>query len=373
LANTAPARDQPTFVSTDARELVPVANKPILFHVLEALRDADIPDVTLVVHPQTSDSIREVVGDGSSWRLRVRYVELPQLGVIEALVVSLKFLGDAPVLVYSANGLLLTPLQLLCQRFEDGGLDALVSLRWGLGEPVTKPDSNHLPEPGRDLDELQLHEPAYEPVIRGTRLTQSLAEIARGKPALATAGVHIFAPSVLAAASASSPSWRGRIDLAEVIKRLAPGADTAEGRVLDTWWQFDGSSSQLLEGNRLVLDGLGNRRPRPAPIDSVIEGRVSISPSAHLESVRIRGPAIIGPGARVSDAFIGPYTSVGRRAVVHGVEIENSIVMAHAEARDLQARIAGSVIGEGAIVTRDFSLPRVLELAVARGSTAMLG
>ncbi len=350
-----------------------MANKPILFHVLEALRDADISDVALVVHPETGESIREVVGDGSSWRLTVRYTELPQLGLVEALLLTRRLLQGGPVLVYSANGILLSPLQLLCQRFHDAGLDALLSLRWGIEESTMNLGSDGLPEPRRDLDVLHLDESVSEPVLRGARLAQTLSEMARRKRTVATAGVHLFGPSVLAAAASSVPSWRGRIELAELVKRQMAGKDSAEGRVLDTWWQFDGSPSQLLDGNRLVLDGLGNRRPRAVPADSVIEGRVSVSPSAHLESVRIRGPAIIGPGARLSDAFVGPYTSVGSRAVLHGVEIENSIVMPHAEARDLQARISGSVIGEGAVVTRDFSLPRVLELAVARGSTAMLG
>lgn len=369
MANTAPALGRATFVATDAPELVPVANKPILFHVLEALRDADISDVALVVHPETGESIRDVVGDGSSWRLRVRYIELPQLGVVEALLVARKLLRGGPVLVHSASGILLSPLGDLCQRFQEAELKALVCLR----AAETHQDPDEVPDPGQEVKGLHVLESASESVLPEARLTQTLSEIARGKYGVSTAGVHLFGPSVLAAAASSTPSWRGRIELTQLVRRLASGDEKAEGLMLDTWWQFDGSARALLEGNRLVLDGLGHRRARPAPADSVIEGRVQVSPSAHLESVRIRGPAIIGPGARLSDAFIGPYTSVGRRAVLHGVEIENSVVMAHAEARDLQARIAGSVIGEGAVVTRDFSLPHVLELAVARGSTAMLG
>ncbi|MBV9049287.1 MAG: hypothetical protein JOY58_13515 [Solirubrobacterales bacterium] len=199
-----------------------------------------------------------------------------------------------------------------------------------------------------------------------------MAETADGYDSPRHDGVYIFGPSFHSAAHAAIPSWRGQLELTDVIQKLLGGGKRVEAREM-RWWAYHGLISELLDGNRLLLDRLTDQREGVSVHDNTIEGRVAISASARMECTTIRGPAIIGPGARLADAYIGPYTSVGRAALVRGAEIENSIIMAGAEVKDLATRVADSVIGEGAVVNRNFRLPRVLELAVAYGSTAMLG
>ncbi len=346
LANAPVSYGQPSFARQDATELVPVANKPILFHALEALSDADVRDVALIVDPQTGEEIREVVRDGSEWRLRVSYVPRRDLGLIDAVQAAKHVLSDSPFVVYPGNGVLLSSLDPLLRRFRRERLQALLPL--GPGEPLgagAQPTLSNVDGPPLTGD--------------GIAPTQD--------------GVCVFGSLVHAAANAVVPSWRGQLELEDVLRSMVESGQRVEARRLEGWSSYQGDAHGLLELNRLLLDRLVDHREDAYVSDSTIEGRVAISGSARVESSTIRGPVIIGPGAQVADAFIGPYTSVGRSAIVRGAEVENSIIMTGAQVKDLGARIAGSVIGEEVTVNRDFSLPRVLELAVAHGSTATLG
>jgi glucose-1-phosphate thymidylyltransferase len=345
LANARPGAGWPSFVRRRAIELVSVANEPIIFHVLDALQDIGIHDAALVVDPQAGEEIREAVRDGSSWGLRVSYIARRDLGLIDALRAAERTLGDSPFVVYPANGILIAPLQPALRHFRRARLGALLGVHGGGKAAATS----------RNGVELAL-----------TRMLD-------GHSVPIQDGVHVFGPSIHAAARAGVPSWRGRLELADVIHALLQGGERVEAKPMDAWWRYRGRAHELLEANRLLLDRLIDDRADAQVSDSTIEGRVCLSASATVESTTIRGPAIVGPGAQLADAYIGPYTSVGPEALVRGAEIENSIIMTGAAVKDVGARISDSVIGEDVIVSRDFTLPRVLELAVAHGSTAMFG
>ena len=325
LANSSPGPELPSFACHQAPELVSVADKPILYHALEAIRDAGMTEVALIVHPQSGEAVREAVGDGSEWALRACYVPSLNPGVLDSVQAAAQVLGRSPVVVYPGNGILMAPLRPMMRRFQRAHLQALLPLR-AVERHSDSPDS----------------------------------------------GIYVFGKSVNYAARSTDRSWRGQLEVSDVIATLLRENRSVEARPMADWWSYHGHRDELLEANRLVLDRLLDSRNGSSIKDSTLEGRIAISASARIESSTVRGPSVIGPGARLIDAHIGPYTTVGRLATVCGAEVENSIIMAGAIVEDLGSRISRSVIGENAILNRDFSMRRVLELAVAHGSTATL-
>jgi len=323
LANSDPVADVPNFARRRATELAPVADRPILFHVLAAMRDAGIVETALIVNSDSGEAIREAVGDGSTWGVRAHYVRCSNPGVLDCVQAARRALGGAPVVVHPGNGILMAPLRSMMRRFQRARLQALL--------------------PAADA-----------------------------QCALPDSGIYVFGRSVYEAARSTERSWRGQLELHDVVATLRNGRQGVEVRPMADWWSYHGQPEELLEANRLVLDGLSDSRQVSAIKDSVLEGRIAISASAQVESTTVRGPSLIGAGARLMDAHIGPYTTVGTLATVRGTEVENSIIMSGATVEDVGSRITRSVIGEGAIVSRDFSMRSVLEFAVAHGSIATL-
>jgi glucose-1-phosphate thymidylyltransferase len=128
------------------------------------------------------------------------------------------------------------------------------------------------------------------------------------------------------------------------------------------WWRYDGTMDNLLEGNRLALDEMTAMSDPVVGPDVRVQGKVSIDPTASVEASTIRGPAIIGAGARIREAYVGPYTCIGEHVVVEGAEIEHSIVLEGAEITYVGRRIEASIVGANATVRRDFSLPQAHRL-----------
>jgi glucose-1-phosphate thymidylyltransferase len=184
---------------------------------------------------------------------------------------------------------------------------------------------------------------------------------------LALAGVAAFTPAIFAAARAIAPSWRGRLELADAVTRLVGDGATVGAHVTDGWWACGGRPEALLEANRVVLDELVTSLEDVDLSEARVRGRVSIHPSARISSSVVRGPAIIGAGAQVYDARIGPYTSIGRDACVDGAEVEDSIVLPGALIQHLALRLEGSVIGTEAKIFRDFALPNAIRVWVGDG------
>jgi glucose-1-phosphate thymidylyltransferase len=340
LANACPDVEQPFFSRKQARELVCVANRPVLVHVLEALRDASADEVVLIVDPRNAEEIRETVGDGSGWQLTASYVPGPGLGLVDGIRAAAPVIGEGPAVACPGNGIVLGGLESLLHRFERRRLSAMVWVPGadGVGAGGAQPSAPAL---------LDFH----------------------GEPT----AICILGPEACAAALVAEPSWRGEREVTDLIRILTRAGRSVETMSGGTWWSYNGTADDLLAGNRLLLDELVADTDEANTRDSVIEGRVAISPAASVMSTMIRGPAIIGAGAVLVDAHIGPYTAIGHRALVSGVEIDDSIVMPGALVSEVGSRITGSVIGESAIVNRGNGLRGVLELAVAHGSTATVG
>ncbi|MBV8938067.1 MAG: hypothetical protein JO095_19995, partial [Alphaproteobacteria bacterium] len=271
LANSSPGAELPSFARHSATELVSVADKPILYHALEAIRDAGIAEVALIVHPHGGEAIREAVGDGSEWGLSAHYVACPNPGVLDSVQAAERVLGPAQVVVHPGNGILMAPLRPMMRRFHRLRLQALLPLR------------------------------AVEPKCDSS-----------------DSGIYVFGKSVYDAAESTDRSWRGRLELSDVIAALLQDKRRVEATPMVDWWSYHGHRDELLEANRQVLDRLSDSRQPGTITDSTLEGRIAISASAHIESTTVRGPSVIGPGAELIDAHIGPYTTVGRLARVRG-------------------------------------------------------
>lgn len=323
--------------------LFPIANRPLVVYALETLRELGVRDVALVACAANTAPLRDVVADGSRWGLQVTYVqEREWVGDGRALLAAESFAAGRPVVLHRADAICIDPLGDHLLTFHAGKLDALL-----LAHRVSDPT-------GQPMIEL----------VRGrvAAVVQSPHE-SRGN--LAMAGVAVLGPAVFDAVHETPPSWRGQLDLADAITRVATGGGEVRVRSIRGWWRTDGSAADLLATNRLVLSSL-TEGPSPAALDGAeLQGSVWLDPSAILEAAIVRGPTVIGPGVRLTDAYVGPLTSLGPGVVVDGAEIENSIVLGDATIRHVPGRLESSIIGAGARVERDFRLPRTMRVLVA--------
>jgi glucose-1-phosphate thymidylyltransferase len=326
---------------TRAKQLVPVANKPVLFYGIEALAAAGIREVGIIIAPETGDEIREAVGDGSRFGVSVTYVEQEApLGLAHAVLTAERFLGDSPFVMYLGDNLLRDGITDLVDQFRREEPDALILLT-----PVDDPWNYGVAE----LDDgrvARLEEKPQQP-----------------RTNLALVGVYMFTPSVFEAARAIKPSGRGELEITEAIQHLVDSGRRVDPHIVRGWWKDTGQVQDMLDANRLILDDLEERRDGEL-VDSRVEGRVAIAAGARLERTTVRGPAIVGAGAHISDAYIGPYTSVGEDVVIERAEVEYSIVLGGSSVRDLAGRIEASLIGRNVAIARTPALPKAYRFVV---------
>ena len=330
---------------TSAKQLVPVANKPVLFYGIEALVGAGIDEIGIVIAPETGDEIREAVGDGSDFGAKVTYVpqEAP-LGLAHALLTAEPFLAGSPFVMYLGDNLLRDGITDLVDAFRSSEPVALILL-------TQVPDPEHYGVAELDGD-------------RVVRLTEKPAEPPSD---LALVGVYMFGPQVFDAARAIEPSARGELEITDAIQRLIDDGRRVEPHQVRGWWKDTGQLADMLEANRLVLEDI-ERRIAGELVDSRVEGRVIVEAGAVLERSVVRGPAVIGANSRVTDAYIGPYTAIAPDVLVSRSEIEHSILLAGAQVSDLGARMEASLLGRNAKLARSDGLPKTLQMIVGDNS-----
>ena len=314
--------DSPWPVAAAApKVLVPIANRPIIFHNLEALRGTGVLEVTILAAPGTGAAIERAVGDGRDWDLNVRYAEWdPEDGVTGALAVGHTFLRGEPVLVLEGDAVLRDRMHRQTAAFAREGLDAMaLQLRDHAGAASASA-------------------PGY---LLSPRAVGFLLEAEGSEPGCPMAGVE---------------ARGGRV-------RVEP---------VDGILPCHGSQELLLDGNRRMLERLEPSVDPESVQDCRIQGAVEVHPSARISRSLLRGPLIVGPDARVKDAYIGPYTSIGARVCVEGTEVEHSIVLSDAELRFVGTRLESSIIGRGARVVRGFELPGAMQMSVGEGAVVIL-
>jgi glucose-1-phosphate thymidylyltransferase len=330
---------------TSAKQLVPVANKPVLFYGIEALVDAGITDIGIVIAPETGDEIRAAAGDGSRFGASFTYiVQDAPLGLAHAVLTAEEFLAGSSFVMYLGDNLLRDGITGLVDAFRGSEPDALILLT-----PVTDPTAYGVAE----LEK--------ERVVR-------LVEKPQDPPSnLALVGVYMFGPAILDAAREIEPSWRDELEITDAIQRLIDGGKRVESQVVRGWWKDTGALEDMLEANRLVLEEIEPRLDGEL-IDSRVEGRVVVEEGARLEGSLVRGPAIIGAGSRITSSYVGPYTSIDSGVTITGSEIEHSIVLSGSSIIDLHARMEASLLGRNVKLSRNNAQPRTLRFMVGDNS-----
>jgi len=327
---------------TSAKQLVPVANKPVLFYGLEAMADAGIREVGVIVAPETGDEIRETAGDGTRFGLEITYIDQAEpLGLAHAVLTAESFLGDSPFVMYLGDNLLRNGITALVDTFRSDAPDALILLT-----PVPDPENYGVAQLNADGGVARLMEKPPQP-----------------ESDLALVGVYMFNSSVFEAAKAIRPSGRGELEITDAIQWLVDSGRRIDPHVVHGWWKDTGQVQDMLEANRLILDDVAERVEGELT-DSRVEGRVVIEAGATLTRSTVRGPAIIGAGSQITDAYIGPYTAIGEEVTIEGAELEHSIVLSGSTVRDLDYRIEASLIGKNVRIVRGPSLPKAHRFVV---------
>ena len=314
---------------TSAKQLVPVANKPILFYGIEALAAAGIQDIGIVVG-DTRTEIREAVRDGSAWDVRISYIEqdAPR-GLAHAVLISEPFLQDEPFVMYLGDNLLATGITPLVEEFKRDKPSAQILLT-----RVSDPQRFGVAELA-DGRVLRLEEKPADP-----------------KSDLALVGVYLFGPDVFDSVKRIKPSARNELEITDAIQDLIDRHLVVKPHIVEGWWKDTGKLEDMLEANRLILDTLSRRIEGQIGKGCQIEGKVVIEPGAIIESSVVRGPAIIGAGARIEQAYIGPFTSIMNNVEIRGSEVEHCIVLEGSVISDLSNRVVDSLIGKNVRIYR---------------------
>jgi glucose-1-phosphate thymidylyltransferase len=334
---------------TSAKQLLPVANKPVLFYGLEAIRDAGITDVGIVVG-DTEAAIRSAVGDGRAFGLDVTYLRQDEpRGLAHAVLIARDYLGGDDFVMY------------LGDNFIVGGITGLVG-QFAVERPDAQIMLTRVPDPSQfGVAELD----SAGQVVR-------LTEKPRQPPSdLALVGVYLFTPAVHAAVAQLEPSGRGELEITDALQRLIETGHKVKATVIAGYWKDTGNVADMLEVNRMVLEGLEMRQLGAVDAASELIGRVAIEPGARVSGSRIVGPAVIGAGAEVSGSYVGPFTSIGPGCVIADSEIEYSIVLRDASVRGVR-RIEASLIGREVQVTPAPKVPRAHRLVLGDHSKVQI-
>jgi glucose-1-phosphate thymidylyltransferase len=334
---------------TSAKQLLPVANKPVLFYGLEAIRDAGITDVGIVVG-ETAPAIKAAVRDGLAFGLNATYItQSAPLGLAHAVLVARDYLGDDDFVMYLGDNFIIGGIRPLTEEFSLNRPDAQIML-------TTVPDP-------RQFGVAQLDDAGQ---------VVGLEEKPRHpKSDLALVGVYIFTPVVHEAVQRLRPSGRGELEITEALQWLIDHGRKVRSTVISGYWKDTGNVTDMLEVNRMVLESLEPCQQGTVDTATELIGRVVIESGARVSRSRIVGPAIIGSGTEVDSSYIGPFTSVARDCAIVDSEIEYSIILPGASIRGVR-RIEASLIGHDVEVTPATRVPRAHRLVLGDHSKVQI-
>jgi len=307
---------------TQAKQLVPVANKPVLFYGIEALKEAGIREIGIVVG-ETKDEIKEAVGDGKRWGIEITYIEQEEpLGLAHAVLISEEFLGREPFVMYLGDNILKSGITSLVKEFIKKKPNSLILLT-----EVPNPQMFGVAE------------------LRDGKVVKLVEKPKRPMSNLALVGVYMFDFHIFEAAKSIKPSWRNELEITDAIQYLVNHGYEVHPHLVSGWWKDTGKIEDILEANRLILETISSEIQGKIDSGSKINGKVIIEKDVLVQNSIIRGPAIIGEETEIIDSYIGPFTSIQRKCRIIRTEIEHSIIMEGSEIMDVGSRIDESLIG----------------------------
>ncbi|MEX2101260.1 MAG: glucose-1-phosphate thymidylyltransferase, partial [Actinomycetota bacterium] len=308
---------------TQAKQLIPIANRPILFCALEAIRDAGITEVGIIVG-STAEEVRAAVGDGARWGVSVTYIpQTAPLGLAHAVLTAEDFVRGEPFLMYLGDNVLLEGLAGFVQEFD-----------------------RHRPDAQIFLARVREPERFGVAVLDGDRVTRLVEKPAQHISDLALVGVYLFDDSILQAAKAIRPSGRGELEITDAIQQLIDTGKTVRASMVSGWWKDTGKPEDLLEANRIMLEVQQPDVAGTVDDASTLEGNVIVAAGAKVHRSTLRGPVVIGEGSVVEGSVLGPNTSVGDACRISGSHVEDSIVLQGCSIRDVRG-LTGSILGKG--------------------------
>ncbi len=335
---------------TMSKQLIPIANRPVLHYVMDHLQRAGIRDVGVIIDPDTGDDIRASLA-AEHWPIDFTFIpqEKP-LGLAHAILVARDFLGNEPFVMYLGDNLIAGGVKELVAEFRSARADGCVYLK-----EVRDPARFGVAVLDGDGRIAKLVEKPKEPVSN-----------------LALVGVYCFSPAIHEAVRSIRPSWRGELEITDALQHLLDRGRRVVSKRLEGWWLDCGKKDDLLEANRRVLEEWIQRDIRgTADAESSIAGRVALGPGADVRRSEIRGPAVIGPGTRVEGSSVGPYTSIGRGCSVQNSAVENCVVLDGARVENV-ARLGESILGRNAVVRQAPGERGVLRLLVGDDAEVVL-
>jgi glucose-1-phosphate thymidylyltransferase len=334
---------------TSAKQLVPIANKPILYYGLEALVAAGVTDIGIIVG-ETEDEIRSAVGDGSRWQARVTYIKQDEpLGLAHAVQIAEPFIGKDNFVMYLGDNLVRDGVVSFVKRFEQRLPDSMVLLA-------------NVPHPELfGVVELENG--------RVTRLEEKPEE---PKSNLVLVGVYLFTPRIFEATRSIRASERGELEITDAIQWLLDHGANVEPHVITGWWKDTGRLEDMLEANRFVLDSIKPESAGTVDADSKLVGKVVIEAGAEIRNSVIRGPAIIGERSQILNSYVGPFTSVYHGCEIRNSELEHSIVLENSKILDVAGKIEDSLIGKEVVIRRTDDMPKALRFMLGDRSEVQL-
>jgi len=331
---------------TGAKQLVPIANRPILAYVIDNISRVGIKDVGIIISPETGAEVRETMGDGSKWGVRITYIMQDEpKGLAHAVLTAAPFLGDEPFVMYLGDNLIGCGIEKFVETFTSSRADAVILLK-----PVENPQAFGVAQADASGRIVCLEEKPRNP-----------------KSNLALVGVYIFSPEIHKAIANIKPSPRGELEITDAIQELITRGAPVHSHVLDTWWLDTGKKDDLLAANTIVLDEWFKRDIRGTVENAQVTGRVTIEEGAVVRNSTLRGPIVVGRGALVEDSFIGPFTSIGSDTRVYKSIVEHCVILSGAELSHVD-RLEDSLIGRNAKVKKCHDKHEALRLMIGDDS-----
>ncbi|MEJ2747315.1 MAG: glucose-1-phosphate thymidylyltransferase [Anaerolineae bacterium] len=328
---------------SNAKQLIPVANKPILFRVIESIRDAGINEIGIVVG-STANQIKEAVGRGGRWGVDITYIQQDApLGLAHAVKVSQDFLGDDRFVMFLGDNVIEGGISPLIAQFAESEWNSQIVLT-----RIEDPRQYGVAELGEDGRIINLVEKPKNPPSN-----------------LALVGIYMFDANVFKAVNAIKPSWRGELEITDAIQWLVKNDYRVHPYVHRGWWIDTGKREDMLEANDLVLEEIEYGIEGYVDRESQVGRRVMVERGAEIINSVVRGPSIIGENARIVNSYIGPFTSIGSSVTVENSEIEHSMVLSNSQIRDIDTRIQDSLIGSHVEISRSPIKPKALKLSLA--------